>query len=145
MAKKKQLNTRQLNVIEDLFSEELDEQAVLDKHNVGRHLYAKWLADETFAEHLEKRIAASYRQIAAYIARHARLAATKLVELTESDKHETARKACLDIIAMPAAGGNLSSRDAATGKKDAPATNALPLTPKTAGKLLDVLAEQNNE
>ena len=100
MAEKKKLSTRQLAVLEDLFSGELEEQAVLDKYKVSRNLYNRWLANETFAEQFAQCIAGAYRQSAVMIARYAPLAAAKLVQLTESEKAETARKACLDIILM---------------------------------------------
>jgi len=64
MTKTKHLSKRQLDVIEDLFVGELTEQCILDKYKVGRHLYSIWLMDELFAEHLDRRIAASYRQSA---------------------------------------------------------------------------------
>jgi hypothetical protein len=49
MAKRKQLNKRQLAVIEDLISGELDERVVLEKHEISRGLFSRWLADERFA------------------------------------------------------------------------------------------------
>jgi len=102
MTKRNQLTKRQLAVLEDLFTDFslVDEQAVLDKHKVSRKLYNKWLADASFIEQFNQRIAAAHRQSAALIARYAPLAATKLVQLTDSEKEETARKACLDIISL---------------------------------------------
>jgi len=101
MPEAKQLTKRQLAVIEDLFAGELDEQAILDKYKLSRKLYNKWRNDDSFTEQFERRIADAYRQSTALIARYAPLAAAKLIQLTESDKAETARKACLDIISMP--------------------------------------------
>jgi len=143
MAKTKHLSKRQLDVIEDLFVGELTEQDVLDKYKVGRHLYSKWLTDERFAEHLDRRIAASYRRSAAYIARCAPLAAAKLVELTESDKTETARKACLDIISMQSTGQNSAGTPAAPIDNPALAKDeSSQLSAETAGKILSILAEE---
>jgi hypothetical protein len=56
MPKTKKLTRRQLAVIEDLFAGELDEQAVLNKHNVTPSRYEQWLAEEQFAEQFEERI-----------------------------------------------------------------------------------------
>ena len=156
MVKEKHLSARQLNVIEELFACELDEQAVLDKYNVGAHLYNKWLSDETFVEKMEKRIAASYRRVAAYIARYAPLAAAKLVQLTDSEKPETARRACLDIISRksprrtePAAAPRTQTRpERSRGNAERKTQNAkrsasdeIPrFSPEIAGKLLAVLA-----
>ncbi len=102
MAIKKQLKKRQLAVIDDLFTGELGEQAVLDKHKVSRNVYNRWLAEGLFVSELDRRIISAYRQSAALIAKYAPLAAAKLVQLTESDKDETARKACMDIISLQA-------------------------------------------
>ena len=144
MSKRKHLSKRQLNVIEDLFVGEITEQDVLDKYKVGRHLYSKWLTNERFAEQLDKRITSAYRQSTAYIARCATLAAVRLVQLTASDKPETARKACLDIISMNAAGTN-SGIYAASPDHDAASAENEPqqLSAETAGRLLAVLAEEN--
>ena len=145
MIREKQLSKRQLAVIEDMFTGELDEQGVLEKHNVSRSLYGRWLADETFAGQFEKRIEWAYRHSAALIARYAPLAATKLVSLTESKKEEVARKACVDIISMSSSGDRNSSirRDAKDSDNSSPADNQTPpFSPQTAGRLLAVLAEE---
>ena len=102
MAKRKELSKKQLAVIDDLFSGELDEQAVLEKHKVNRNIYNRWLADDLFVSEFDLKIMSAHRQSAVLIAKYAPLAATKLVQLTGSDKEETARKACMDIISLPA-------------------------------------------
>jgi hypothetical protein len=135
------LSKRQLAVLDEIFIGEMDEQAVLDKHNVSRNQYYKWLADEVFAEQFDRRIAAAYRQSAALLARYATLAAVKLVHLTDSENQETARKACLDIISMP-----VQTKDQRLKTPDMenmpPASS---LSPETAGKILEVLAQENDE
>ncbi|MBN2457185.1 MAG: hypothetical protein JXB29_11730 [Sedimentisphaerales bacterium] len=140
MAKSKGPSRRQLAVIEDLFSGQLDEQAVLDKHKVGRNLYNKWLADEGFAECFDRRIAASYRQSEALIARYAPLAAAKLVELTASANQETARKACLDIISLPKLAAKQAKVDKPIEEENVAAEQ---LSPETASRLLAVLADES--
>ncbi|MHC4585777.1 MAG: hypothetical protein ACYS3N_14705 [Planctomycetota bacterium] len=74
-------------------------------------------------------------------ARYAPVAAAKLIQLTESDKPETARKACLDIISMPILTAN---RKAQPSGEPQPADTQFPVSfnPETAGKLLAVLAEE---
>jgi len=141
MTGKKQLNKRQLAVLEDLFSGELDEQAVLDKYKVSRNLYNKWLASEVFNEQFEQRIAGAYRQSAVLIARYAPLAAAKLVQLTESDKEETARKACLDIISMGSSSNRLAVTPVVTVKDSGSQQGFPALSAQTASRLLSVLAE----
>ncbi len=139
MSKSKNLTKKQLAVIDDLFSGELDEQTALDKHKVGRDQFYKWLADEQFTRELDNRIAGFYRQSAALIAKYAPLAAAKLVQLTESQNSETARKACLDIISLTAQ----TSNSRPPTPDPTPPTFALPLSPATASRLLSALAQEN--
>jgi hypothetical protein len=81
-----------------LFAGQIDEQQVLDKHKINKRLYDKWLADANFTEEFERRLKLAHRQSELIIAKFATVAAAKLVQLTESENQETARKACLDII-----------------------------------------------
>jgi len=137
----KQLTKKQLDVIEDLFAGELDEQAILDKYKLSRKLYNQWRNDESFAEQFEKRITDSYRQSDVLIARYAPVAAAKLIQLTESDKPETARKACLDIISMPILTANRKAKPSEESPS-ADTQSPVSLDAETAGKLLAVLAEE---
>ena len=139
MARKKQLRKRQLAVIDDIFSGELDEQSVLAKHKVSRDVYNKWLADADFAEEFDRRIASAHRQSKLIIARYAPLAAAKLVQLTESENQETARKACLDIISLPKiAAQKTELPDKVKKDSDNPAEQ---LSEATVSRLLAALAE----
>jgi hypothetical protein len=69
------------------------------------------------------------------IARYATSAAAKLVELTESQNPETARKACLDIINL------LRPNTEPKSDEQAEAEQTPQLSPELAGKLLAALAE----
>jgi len=141
MSTPKQLSKRQLAVVEDLFAGELDEQKVLDKYKVSRKLYNRWLAEPAFIERLGQCVEAAHLRSAVLVARNAPSAANTLFELTKSDKGETARKACLDIILMntPA-----HAADTPATPADDPA-NRPPLSDETASKILAVLAEQQQE
>jgi hypothetical protein len=139
MARRKKLSKKQLAVIDDLFGDELDEQAVLEKHKVNRNIYNRWLADELFVSEFDSRVMSAHRQSAVLIAKYAPLAAAKLVQLTESEKEETARKACMDIISLPAL---LDKRMVQPGELQTAETQ-LPqqLTEQAAGRLLAALAQ----
>jgi len=153
MKKMKRLSVRQLAFLGDLFGGKLDEQQTLKKHRVSRRLYNKWLTDPAFAEQFDRQIAGVYRQSELLIAHSATKALEELMKLITMEKSqkgkkiekgETARKACLDIIKM-----HLSPRQAgrpkSLAKKAAPFPEPpeLPqLSPKTASKLLAVLAEE---
>ena len=139
MARRKKLSKKQLAVIDDLFGGELDEQAVLEKHKVNRNIYNRWLADELFVSEFDSRVVSAHRQSVVLIAKYAPLAAAKLVQLTESDKEETARKACMDIISLPAL---LDKRIVQPGELQTNETQ-LPqqLTEQAASRLLAALAQ----
>lgn len=92
------LTKKQRAVIDDLFAGQLDEQQILDTHKVARRVYEKWLTDRIFTEQFEHRLRSARRQGELIIARYSPVAAAKLVQLTESENQETARKACLDVI-----------------------------------------------
>ena len=134
MAKRKYLSQRQLTVLDDLLNSDLDEQAVMDKHKISRNTYNRWQADELFVDEFNRRIASAHRQSVALIARYAPLAATKLVQLTESKNQETARKACLDIMSVPKVVGKETK--ASTEAQSAVAKQAEQLSDATASRLL---------
>jgi len=136
MLNEKGLTKKQRAVIDDLFAGELDEQQILKKHKVNRRLYDKWLADENFVGEFERRLQSAHWQSKLIIARYATLAAAKLVQLTESANHETARKACLDIINYLRTVQNQPDSTSPEDNSDAPAE----LPPELASRLLAALA-----
>ncbi len=143
MARRKYLSQRQLTVLDDLFNSDLDEQAVLDKHRVRRSTYERWSADELFAERFKRYVNGLKRRSELLMAKYSCLAAAKLVELTASDKAETARKACLDIISVPKIA---DSRDEQTDKAPKESSQqAEQLSDATASRLLTALAEEKGE
>jgi len=136
MSDSKKLTRKQLAVLDELFAGELNEDDICKKHGVTKAQYHKWLADERFKAEFARRIDWLNLQSQALIARYASLAAAKLVELIDSDKEETRRKACLDIISLPRISGQKQP------SPDKPAdTKHTELPPETAGKLLAALAE----
>ena len=70
---------------------------------------------------------------------NAPLAAAKLVQLTDSDKEETARKACLDIISML----QIANHSSQVANFDTSESQITPqLSDQTVGRLLAILAEE---
>jgi hypothetical protein len=140
MAKAKPLSARQFAVIDDLFKDEPKDTQILEKHNISRRLYDKWLADESFSDYLDRRKAWEHRHNEIILIKSERQAISNLMDLTKSQQAETARKACFDIITM---GSSLSaSSDTKPGKNPKPTPESPNLPPETAGKLLAVLAEK---
>ena len=141
--KSKKITKKQRQFIEDLFAG-LDEQQALEKYKISVKTYSRWLSDEGFVSHFNRQLEIAHRQGELIIARYASLAAARLVELTESENQETRRKACLDIISLPA-----KKRQALEAKKNAgtvneadnPAMENIKLSSETAGKLLAAMAK----
>jgi hypothetical protein len=140
MAKRKRLSKRQLAVIDDLFAGELDEQAVLDKHGVSGNVYNKWLTDEVFQAEFARRISGARLASEALIARYCLVAAAKLVQLTDSENQETARKACLDIISLPKISANRAEQTDKEQKGNEGQTEQL--SAETASRILVALADE---
>ena len=140
MKEKKALSRRQLAVIDDMFNGKGEESEVLAKHKLNAAIYRKWVTDPNFIAELESRIEAAILQGRLIISRYAPLAALKLVELTEGEKEETVRKACLDIISLP----DMTKRAPSTESEnnDAPGHD---LTPEMAGQLLQLLSKGKTE
>ena len=109
---------------------------MLDKYNINRDTFKKWLNDERFIGQLNERIAYSFRQSRLIIARFATLAASRLVQLTESESQETARKACLDIISMD------SHNLAGTPVVPVETTERDEISPDVASRILAFLVEE---
>ena len=139
MSRKRQLSKKQLAVIDELFNGELDEQGVLDMYKVSRLVFNKWLADKIFRDEFDRRADSGRRQSALLIAKYAPVAVAKLIQLTESDKGETARKACIDIISYR----NASEKKSCKAKKKGEESDDIKVSDRVYSKLLRVLAEED--
>jgi hypothetical protein len=137
MNKKKRLSAQQLTLIEDLFAGEKEVPDVLKKHNVSLKVFNRWLANPAFAERCDQRIAGAFHKSEVLLARRAHEAVDALLKLAKDGSGETARKACLDIINM-----NLSPGTSKPPKKGSLPPEPPKLSPKTASRLLAVLAEE---
>ena len=76
------------------------------------------------------------------MARWLLLAAERLAQLTISEKDETARKACLDIISLHT---HKTEQKTAQNAQTTQAKEIKPLPPEIASKLLAALVEKNPE
>ncbi len=137
MGREKRLSKRQRAVIDDMFSGEMDEGAILEKHGIDRAVYEKWRTQLEFEAEFGRRIEWFSRHSEMIIAKYAPLAAAKLVALTESEKEETARHACLDIISFAR-----SAEKSNEPEKDDGDAREIHLSDSTAMRLLNVLAEE---
>ncbi|HUT30203.1 MAG TPA: hypothetical protein VMX13_10460 [Sedimentisphaerales bacterium] len=138
------LTKRQSAVLDDMFAGELDEQAVLEKHNVSQKTFNRWLGEDAFMAELNRRLQWLNLQTELIITRYKTLAAARLVQLTESDKEETARKACLDIINLPNR-SDIPPKQPSNEPKVSTPPEYHELSPETCSRLLAVLAEEKKE
>lgn len=136
---KKQITKKQKTVLDDLFKGDLSEVEVLKKHTISTAVYRKWLVDEAFAEELAFRIQAGKRQCSLIITNYAPIAAMKLVALTECQKEETIRKACLDIISLPLGPAGKKRKKGEVSKDEDKDISA-----DLASKILGALADEAN-
>lgn len=133
---KTKLSKKQFDVIEELFLGNLEEHEIIEKYKLTKTLFNRWMADSLFINEMESRIRLARLQGRLLIARYASVAAAKLVQLTEGEKEETARKACVDIISLPIE--KTQKEPEGHSKKKCSRQS---IAPKLASKLLKVLAE----
>jgi hypothetical protein len=136
---KEKISPRQKAVLDELFAGEQSQQDILDKYNVTKCEFEKWLSQTSFCSALQSRIKVEYLNSAVLLARYAPVAAARLIALTDSEKPETARRACLDIIQM-----------GTEGKKPDDSEKTLDdghcaLSDQQAQRILAALAENNVE
>ncbi len=131
---KDKLIGKQLAVIEDIVDGEMAETEVLAAHSVLRDDYRQWLEQTDFAALLQFQLDTTRRSAILLIAAYAPKAVERLLFLAEKGTGDTARRACLDILAMPQTLADAGS--AAPGK----ATIEPPIDTPTAAKILEVIA-----
>jgi hypothetical protein len=142
---KERLNSKQLRVLDDLFAGDLSEQQIYEKHGISRSIFDGWLGEPKFCSVLNARIAAAYQQSTLTLARYAPIVSKRLIALTESDKPDIARRACLDIIEM---GKDIENRQPAQqqpiddGLKPTDEKTSAALSDSQASAILEVLAEK---
>lgn len=142
MTMPKPLTRQQLAVLDELFDSDANEQDVLKTCKVESMLFSKWLTEPAFIEQFDKHIAAARRRSLLHLARCAPKAASRLVALSDQDKGETARKACLDIIS----GCDLSpTADQRRETKHDGRETSDHLNPEIASRLLAALAEATTD
>jgi hypothetical protein len=132
MKTQKELNKKQIRVLDDFFSEAVQEESVLKKNKVRSAVYKRWLLTDDFFDEFIKR---AKRKTKFMIAQYSHIATAKLIELTDCEKEETARKSCLDIITL-----QMNSPETAVGQTEDNKSDFV-ISDKKASKLLAVLAE----
>lgn len=130
------LTNEQLKFIDDLFELGGDETAVLQKHAISRTVYQDWLKEKEFTDCICERLKSSKLHSEILLSKYVSFAATKLIQLCQSENQETSRKACLDIL-------NLQTLPLANARGSEELNEQL--DPALASKILAVLAENQLE
>ncbi len=142
--KTQKLSKRQINVLDCLFTGELTLNEILKSCRVSQITYYDWLSDPFFMSAFDKRVDSGRAVLTSTLSAYSQAALLALVNLTRSEKTETARKACLDIVKLVQ-----DEKDEQTIKDDTPAMPMLShqgrtLTPGESSAILQVLAEGGN-
>ncbi len=135
----RRLGKKQLAVITDIFENALTEADALTKNRVTKWLYKKWLDNPAFTAELDARFDQALRRSKCLIAHCLPLAVQRLVQLIVSEKDETARKACLDLISLKLSDDTLKNPQNPQPQEDM--SEQLP--PEVASKILAALAEDD--
>jgi|GEM_PF-467574 len=135
--KKRQL---QRQVMLEMAEEGLSEREAESKHHLLAGTVAKWFRDAEFRDEMMCVAEAANWGARMLIARGAKEAARRLVALTECDKEETRRKACLDIIRLLAVHG-----EEECDKNRAGDQRPEWLNDGMASRLLEMLAEERGK
>ena len=137
------LGKRQLAVITDIFENALTEADALEKNRVTKWLYKKWLDNPFFLAEFDARFDETLRRSKFLIAHCLPLAVQRLVQLIVSEKDETARKACLDLISFQSSRWLTPLSDAGLqNSQNSQPQNRLPqISDEKASRMLATLAE----
>jgi hypothetical protein len=125
------INSKQKRFLSDILDKRLTVDRAMEISGVSGEILCKWFSSPAFIDELAGRIEIVTRRADMIISQNRVTAAENLVRLTSCDKEETARKACLDILELTAA-GKAPQNDAAK-----PA-----MSEQTAAKLLEILANE---
>lgn len=141
MARDKKTVDKQLRVLGEFFRGDLAQSAILTKYRVTEQAWRAWQFDTDFTDEFDRRIASAHRESAALLARYAPTAAGLLIALAKSPKEEIARRACLDIIALPRPPVPGPAKAAAAA---APPSSEFQLSEKAASAMLQALADASD-
>ena len=93
------LGKKQRAIARDFFRGGRNIEEVAQEHRISADRLRRWLDREPFGEYLQMLAREETLQASCLLARYSPVAAARLIALTESEKEETRRRACLDILA----------------------------------------------
>ena len=140
--KKKDKEHLPIDAVDDILLGQ-DEAEALKKHHISKEAFDDILNNPEFIRQVRNRIGGSIIRTRLLIAQYAQVAAAKLISLTECEKEETARKACLDVIVL----AQKQSEETVQRDKVAEIVEAAPpiLSEEQTSKMLALLAEPEGD
>ena len=137
----KKLSSRQINILNAMFSGDLTLNDILKSCRVSQITYYDWLSDSLFMSAFDKRVDSARAVLTSTLSAYSQAALLALVNLTRSEKTETARKACLDIVKLVQ-----EEKDEQDAKFEIPNVPRLSvgqevLSPEQSSSILNALAE----
>lgn len=84
--------------MDELFKGDKDESSILSDNNVSDSVYSTWIEDNEWQVEFQARIEKHQRNAKILIANYQATAAATLIQLTQDEKSNIARLACIDII-----------------------------------------------
>ena len=133
------ISSSQRAVIDDILKNGLTERQALENHGVTRIRYRRWLKGGLYMQELNDAIDAAMRQRKLTMAHSLPDVADRLTKLIDTEKGETVRKTCLDIIALQKADAPPQIPQHQT---DEQIINKYNLTEEKAAKIWALLAEK---
>jgi len=128
------LTVKQKELMDKLF-EGLSVEEALAACNLTKGLYVQWSNNPEWIRAYDERIESLKKQAETIIASFQPVAAVKLIALMDSEKEETARHACLDVIKL---GSGLD-----VGEDNQDALPEMKLSKMTVQRIRKVLADAN--
>ncbi|MFI4911039.1 MAG: hypothetical protein ACIAQZ_05175 [Sedimentisphaeraceae bacterium JB056] len=125
------ISKKQRDFLDCIIDSRIEVEAAMEQLGISSDTICRWFSMEAFTQEITRRIDVITRRADMIISQNRLLAAKRLVKLTNCEKEETARKACLDILELTAA-----------GKVEENQGTMPQISQQTAAKLLEILANE---
>lgn len=136
--------TKALVAVNEILKGESEDET-LKRHRIEPEAFDKLLNNPKFVLQVSNRIGLSIIRTKLLIAQYAQTATAKLIQLTDCDKEETARKACLDVITLATKQSEATIQKEKVSQIIEDANTPTELTEDQASKMLALLAEDDGQ
>jgi hypothetical protein len=148
---KKRLKKIQKRILDEMFFEDIQPDDALEKYNITKADFAKWLTNEPFVEYCKTCLLYQRINSSIVLCRYVTYASSMIIKHSQSEKPEISLRACLMIIDIVKGIYNSSefkngrvqyeNENVAAGDKMADGKD-MAMDDETATKLLALLAKE---